>query len=81
MRHEVLDDMIARYIPESAYSEQWETEALHDEILRLTGLDLPISDWAAEEGIADEEIRARLVDAIDRKMAEKVANYGSELVD
>lgn len=80
MRHEVLDDMIARYIPESAYSEQWETEALHDEILRLTGLDLPISDWAAEEGIADEEIRARLVDAIDRKMAEKVANYGSELI-
>ena len=80
MRHEVLDDMVARYIPESAYSEQWETEALHDEILRLTGLDLPISDWAAEEGIADEEIRARLVDAIDRKMAEKVANYGSELI-
>ena len=80
MRHEVLDDMVARYIPESAYSEQWETEALHDEILRLTGLDLPISDWAAEEGIADEEISSRLVDAIDRKMAQKVANYGPELI-
>ncbi|MEL0020811.1 MAG: preprotein translocase subunit SecA, partial [Rickettsiales bacterium] len=44
------------------------------------GLDLPIKDWAQEEGIADEEIRTRLTDASNRKMASKTANYGAELM-
>ena len=80
MRHEVIEDMVARCIPENAYAEQWDTDALHEEVLRITGLDLPVADWAAEEGIADEEIRTRLISAGDRKMAEKAANYGPELM-
>ncbi len=80
MRHEVIEDMVARCIPEKAYAEQWDVDGLHEEVLRMIGIDLPIADWAAEEGIADEEIRDRLTDAADRRMAEKVANYGPELM-
>ncbi|MCP5371374.1 MAG: preprotein translocase subunit SecA [Hyphomicrobiales bacterium] len=80
MRHEVIEDLVARHIPEKAYAEQWETSALHEEMLRITGLDLPVQDWAKEEGIADAEIRERLIGAADRKMAEKVANYGPEIM-
>ncbi len=80
MRHEVIEDTVARCIPEKSYAEQWNLEALHEESLRILGLDLPISDWAREEGIADTEIRDRLFDAGDRKMAEKAANYGPELL-
>jgi preprotein translocase subunit SecA len=67
-------------MPESAMPEQWDTDALHEECLRLLNVDLPITDWCAEEGIADQEIRERIIDASDRKMAEKVANYGVELI-
>ena len=80
MRHEVLDEMVARCIPEKAYPEQWNTDALHEEALRMFGLDVAVADWAGEEGIADAEIRARLADAVDRKMAQKAANYGAEVV-
>jgi preprotein translocase subunit SecA len=80
MRHEVIEDMVTKCIPEKAYVEQWDTDALHEEVLRIVGLDLPIADWAAEEGIADEEIRDRLTDSGDRRMAEKAANYGPELM-
>ncbi len=80
MRRQVVDDLVARCIPENAYPEQWESGALHEEILRIFGLDLPVAEWAREEGIADAEIRQRLVDAADRKAAEKVANYGPELM-
>ena len=80
MRHEVVDDLVARFIPEKAYAEQWETGALHDEVMRVLGLDLPIVDWAKEEGIAGAEIRERLLDASDRKMAEKAATYGPEVM-
>jgi preprotein translocase subunit SecA len=53
---------------------------LHEETLRIFALDLPIAEWAREEGIADAEIRERLVQAADRKAAEKVANYGPDLM-
>ena len=80
MRHAVIDDMVATFIPEKAYAEQWEVGALHADTLRVLGLDLPIEDWSKEEGIADEEIRERLFEASDRAMAEKVARYGPEIM-
>ncbi len=80
MRHEVIEDMVSRFIPEKAYPEQWEIDALHAEALRVLGLDLPIADWAKEEGIADEEILRRITEASDRKMAEKAARFGPELM-
>ena len=80
MRHEVIDDLVARTMPEKAYAEQWEIGTLHEECRRLLGLDLPVEDWAKEEGIADQEVKERILDASDRKMAEKVANYGPEVM-
>ena len=80
MRHGVIDDMVARFIPEKAYAEQWEVGALHAEALRVLALELPIAEWAKEEGCADEEIRQRILEASDRKMAEKAAHYSPELL-
>jgi len=80
MRHEVIDDMVSRCIPEKAYAEQWDMDALHEEVLRVFGSDLPVKEWAKEEGIADAEIRERLKDKSDRKMAEKAANYGPDIM-
>ncbi|MGE0735155.1 MAG: preprotein translocase subunit SecA [Alphaproteobacteria bacterium] len=80
MRGEVLDALITKCIPPNAYSEQWDVHGLHTELLRLFGLDLPVQEWAKEEGIADQEIRERIAKEIDRKMAEKAANYGPEIM-
>ncbi|MDY0884014.1 preprotein translocase subunit SecA [Dongia soli] len=80
MRHEVANDLIARYIPEKAFAEQWDTAGLHEEVLRIFNLNLPFADWAQEEGIVNEAMRNRLIDAIDRKMAEKAANFGPEIL-
>ncbi|NBP73256.1 MAG: preprotein translocase subunit SecA, partial [Alphaproteobacteria bacterium] len=80
MREQAIEDAVARCIPEKAYAEQWDTDALHEEALRLLGLDLPIAEWAGEEGIADEEITDRLKKQSASKMAAKTANYGAELM-
>jgi preprotein translocase subunit SecA len=80
MRQEVIETLVAKYIPANAYAEQWDTKGLHEECLRLFNLDLPIADWAKQEGIDDEQIRQRISDAADRKMAEKAANYGPEVM-
>ncbi len=80
MRNDVISDMVAHCIPKNSYTEQWETNALHEEALRLLGVDLPIEDWAKEEGIDYEEIHTRILDAGKRKMAEKTVNFGQEMM-
>jgi preprotein translocase subunit SecA len=80
MRHEVIEELVSRTIPAGSYLEQWDTETLISETQNILALDLPLSEWTKEEGIADQEILDRLIDSSNRKMAEKVANYGAELV-
>jgi preprotein translocase subunit SecA len=80
MRHETIEAMVARTIPENALADQWDVDTLHEEVLRIFNLDLPIKDWAKEEGIADSEIRERIMQAADAKMAQKAANYGADIM-
>ncbi|WP_028879416.1 preprotein translocase subunit SecA [Terasakiella pusilla] len=79
MREDVIDDIVSKCIPQKAYAEQWDTDSLHEEITRVFNIDAPVKEWAKEEGVADEEIRERISDAVDRKMAAKVANYGDQV--
>ncbi len=79
-RREILDRMVERCIPEKAFAEEWDVSGLHEEVLRVFNLDLPVADWAKEEGIAEAEIHERVSDAVNRKMAEKVGNYGPDLM-
>src|SRR5690349_16695429 len=55
-RIEVVNELVERHIPPKAYAEQWDAAGLKEETGKLFGLDLPIVDWAHEEGIADEEV-------------------------
>jgi len=79
MRRDVVDSLIKRTIPEGVYAEQWKVAELKDDIQRIFGLDLPVDEWAKEEGIADEEIKVRLNDAVDRVFAQKAAQYGPDV--
>ena len=80
MRQQVVDDLVSSAIPEKAYADQWDINFLHEELLRVFGVDMPVTEWAKEEGIADQEIRERLIDITDRMMAEKAANVGPDVM-
>jgi preprotein translocase subunit SecA len=80
MRNETVAEMVAQAIPENALPEQWDIAGLHAECLRLLGLDLPLAEWAKEEGINNDAVEERIIAAADRRMAEKAANYGPELM-
>jgi len=80
MRVQVTEEMVARHIPERAYAEQWDSAGLEEEVRNVFGVELPVVEWAKEEGIADEEIRERIADAVSRRAAERAANFGPEIV-
>ncbi|MEK0165168.1 preprotein translocase subunit SecA [Phaeobacter sp. JH20_36] len=78
MRHEVIDDLLDVHMPAKTYADQWDSEGLQAQVREKLGLDVPVVDWAAEEGVDDEQIRERLVAASDAKMAEKTEAFGAE---
>jgi len=80
MRHTVIDDLVSKHVPENAYPEQWDAKGLREELKRVLDLDLPVDDWAREEGIADEEIFTRVERRGDEHMAAKVGQWGPDVI-
>ncbi len=80
MRHSAVDDLVAKHVPENAYPEQWDTKGLREELKRILDLDLPVDEWAKEEGIADEELLSRIERRADEHMAAKVAQWGADVM-
>jgi len=69
MRHGVIEDLVAKRIPHDAYPEAWDIAGLSEEVKEKLNLELPLADWAKEEGIADEELRERLEKSADDSYA------------
>jgi preprotein translocase subunit SecA len=80
MRAETIHALVSRRIPEKAFAEQWEAAELQQDVKRILNLDLPIIDWAREEGIDEQHIRERIQDASDKHMAAKAANIGPDVM-
>jgi preprotein translocase subunit SecA len=80
MRHQVIDDLFAAHIPEKSYPEQWDIEGLTQAMKNIFGIDLPLADWAAEEGIGDAELQERVIKAADERAANKAANFGPQIM-
>ena len=75
MRHDVVDSVIAKSIPDRAYPEQWQHEQLEAAAKTYLNVEAPIKAWSEEEGIDIEQIRERLIKAADEKAAAKIAQY------
>jgi preprotein translocase subunit SecA len=80
MRHSVIEDMVTKHLPANAYAEQWDVAGLDEGLRGVLTLDLPVKDWAKEEGITDEEVRERIGRRADEWMASKVAKWGPDVM-
>jgi len=80
MRQDVIEDIVAKNIPENAYSEQWDAAGLKQEVLQYLNLDLPIEDWVQEEGIGENDIRDRITEQADAAAADRARRFGPEVM-
>jgi preprotein translocase subunit SecA len=80
MRTEIIGAMVARRIPEKAFAEQWEAAELQGDVQRVLNLDLPVAEWAREEGIDETHVRERVEAAAEKFMAAKAATLGPDLM-
>ena len=80
MRYDVIEDLVAHGIPEKAYPEQWAVDELHEAVQMHLNLDLPVADWAKEEGIDDEQIRERIIEEADKMANGRAERFGEEVL-
>jgi preprotein translocase subunit SecA len=80
MRHAVIDNLLTRFIPERAYPEQWQSAELTEAAKTYLNLDVPIADWAHEEGIDVEIIRERMTKMADDAAAAKVERFTPDIM-
>jgi preprotein translocase subunit SecA len=81
MREDVIAGLVDNRIPEKAFAEQWQSAELAADILRVLNLDLPIVDWAAEEGIDETHLRERITEAAAKAAQEKAQRFGEGLTN
>jgi preprotein translocase subunit SecA len=79
MRQETIDGLVDTHIPETAYAEQWDAKGLAENVRETLNLDLPVEEWAKEEGIAEDNIRERITEAADAAFNEKMERFGTEI--
>lgn len=78
-RTDTINDLVNRHLPPKAYAEQWDVEGLDAHVQQYLGLELPIAQWAAEDGIANEEIEERIVKAAEARAAERSQMVGDHM--
>ncbi|WP_027167396.1 preprotein translocase subunit SecA [Mesorhizobium sp. WSM3224] len=81
MREGVIEEVVAKNIPENAYAEQWNVAGLKEEVAQYLNLDLPIEDWVKEEGIAEDDIRERITAAADAAAKERADRFGPDVMN
>ena len=78
MRHDIIDDLVTTHMPPKSYADQWDAEGLYAAVLEHLNVDVPVVEWADEEGADDETIREKLENAADQMMAEKAVAFGPD---
>lgn len=78
MREDTIRTIVQNHIPPKTYAHDWDIEGLTKEIKHVFNLDLPMTEWANEEGVGETEIIERLQKAVHDMMTAKEEKFGSE---
>lgn len=78
MRVQVIEDLVDRHLPPNTYADQWDVQGMHDALVERLNIELPIADWAEEEGVDQDEIAKRIEQAADTLMTGKTEAFGAD---
>ena len=77
-RADTVTDVVTRFLPPKQYAENWDLDGMAERVVALFGLELPLREGAAEEGVTPEDVQAKLSEAVEARAAERLAMVGPE---
>lgn len=79
IRADVVEDIVAKFVPPNSVDEQWDLQGLEQELAVEAGLSLPVTRWPQEaEELDAERIAQRVQEAMAAHFEEKEAQLGPE---
>ncbi len=72
MRHDTVNSLVGGACPPGSYPEIWDIAGLQERATQILGIDAPIQDWLAEDGIEPDMIEERLAALADAHMENKI---------
>ena len=72
IRHDVVDDLISRFIPEGSVDEQWDIPGLEKQLQTDLNLTVPVQEWLdADKKLYEEQIRDRIQELVKTELEQK----------
>ncbi|MFZ1468965.1 MAG: preprotein translocase subunit SecA [Paracoccaceae bacterium] len=81
MRHQVIDDLIDEFMPPRSFADAWNIDGLREAVQEKLFMDLPLAQWAAEEGVDQGVMSERIIEASNKVMAEKAEAFGKPTME
>ncbi|KGF32161.1 preprotein translocase subunit SecA [Oligella urethralis] len=79
MRHDAMAEVVHQYVPAESMEEQWDIPALENVLASEWKLEVPVSQWLAEDSNLDDEgILERVLEAADKHNQEKIDLVGEQ---
>jgi preprotein translocase subunit SecA len=72
MRQDTVNAIVADACPAGSYPEHWDVAAMKARISDVLGIDIPVEEWMAEDGIEPDAIEQRIADEAETRMAAKM---------
>jgi preprotein translocase subunit SecA len=79
IRGDVVEDLVARFVPPNSVDDAWDLQGLEQELAVEAGLELPVTRWPDEsEELDAETISRRVQEAMAAHFDQKEAQLGPE---
>ncbi|MFM6853330.1 MAG: SEC-C metal-binding domain-containing protein, partial [Sphingopyxis sp.] len=79
MRQETANAIVSDACPPGSYPEQWDVAGLKTNLVNVLGVDAPIDDWIAEDGLEPDMIEERVAALANQMVEEKSAQIEPEM--
>ena len=80
MRDKYIVEVISGYIPHGTAPSEWPLDNLHNELMRISGLDIPVSSWAGEAEMDADSLSEKIINYVSENIKAKNANVPERLV-
>ena len=81
IRKDVLDEMVAQYIPPGSLDQQWDIEGLEEALNTEFAMTLPVQQWLDEdEDLHEESLKEKILAAIESSYQEKIDAAGESTI-
>lgn len=80
MRHDYLSALIGNSVPEGTAPDEWDIPRLKQDLFNITGISLPVEEWAEKNGIDSVDMVEMITKEVDSQIAAKNAAIPESII-